>query len=215
MQFFYSLVISFIMIFLAELGDKTQLLVLSFSSTLKTKTILIGIAIGTFFSHGLAILFGSNLGLLENSFFNTFIKSSCYLSFILIGLISLLPKKETLSFNEYSNKKSILDKIYNLKINPFLIIALTIMIGEIGDKTFLSSIGFGIEYPNYKIALIIGSILGMMCSNFLAIIFGKMLNKYISQDIIKKFSSILFIIFGLLRIFTLKKSINQTLFLEI
>ena len=48
-----------------------------------------------------------------------------------------------------------------------LIIALSIAIGELGDKTFLSSIGLGIQYPNSKIYLIIGAILGMLQEKFI------------------------------------------------
>ena len=68
MELLYPFLISFIMVFIAELGDKTQLLVLSFSGGVKTRNILLGIALGSFFSHGIAILFGSRLGLLENAY---------------------------------------------------------------------------------------------------------------------------------------------------
>ena len=57
MQYFYTFIISFIFIFLSEMGDKTQILVLSFSTQNKTSHILIGIALGTLLSHGLAILY--------------------------------------------------------------------------------------------------------------------------------------------------------------
>ena len=57
MGFFYYFFITFTLIFISELGDKTQLLVLSFSTKDKSKNILIGVALGTFLSHGLAILF--------------------------------------------------------------------------------------------------------------------------------------------------------------
>ena len=66
MEFIYPFFISFLMVFVSELGDKTQLLVLSFSGKDKTFKILLGVAIGSFFSHGLAILFGSSLALFEN-----------------------------------------------------------------------------------------------------------------------------------------------------
>ena len=45
--------------------------------------------------------------------------------------------------------------------------------------------------------LIIGAILGMIASDSIAIISGKFLNKYISQDKMQKFSGLLFLIFGI------------------
>ena len=196
MEQLYPLFLSFIMVFIAELGDKTQLLVLSFSGSVRPRNILLGIAIGSFFSHGIAIIFGSHVGVLENQALLNAIKFFTYLSFILIGVISLLPKKEKLS-SDSEGKASILEKISNLKLNYTLIIALTILVGEFGDKTFLASLGFGIEYPDYKKMLVIGAILGMVISDSLGIIFGKFLNKYISEEKMKKFSGVLFLIFGL------------------
>ena len=191
----YPFIISFIMVFIAELGDKTQLLILSFAGSVKTKKILLGIALGSFFSHGLAITFGSSLMALNNPFFQEALKPITYLSFILIGIFSLIPKKENISENQ---KHSIINTILNLNISYTFIIALSIFVGEFGDKTFLSSIGFGIEYPNHKFMLILGAILGMIISDSIAIIFGKFLSNYISEEKIKKLSGILFLIFGLL-----------------
>lgn len=196
MDFFYPFLIAFIMVFIAELGDKTQLLVLSFSGGVKVRNIILGIALGSFFSHGIAILFGSKIGILENEFIHTIIKTITYSSFILIGIISLLPKKYEIE-TDSGKKNNILNKILSLKINYTFIIALSILVGEIGDKTFLASIGFGIQYPSHKFMLIIGAILGMIASDSIAIISGKFLNKYISQDKMQKFSGLLFLIFGI------------------
>jgi len=75
-------------------------------------------------------------------------------------------------------------------------IAFSIMVGELGDKTFLASLGLGISYPSYKISLILGAILGMVVSDSIAIIFGKLLNQYISESLMQKLSGVLFLIFG-------------------
>ena len=91
MALIYTFFISFIIVFISELGDKTQLLVISFSSKSKTKIILIGVAIGTFFSHGLAILFGSKIGSINNEIFHLYLKVFTYISFLLIGIIGFIP----------------------------------------------------------------------------------------------------------------------------
>ncbi len=196
MELIYPFLIAFIMVFIAELGDKTQLIVLSFSNTLKARTILFGVALGSLFSHGIAIIFGSSLGLLDNPFLSKLLEVLTYTSFILMGIFSLLPKKEKISFDDNS-KGGMLQKISHLKFSYSLMIALHIMFGEFGDKTFLASIGFGLQYPTSKIMLVIGAVLGMVASNSIAIIFGKILNKYVSETTFQKLSGILFLIFGI------------------
>jgi len=185
--------IAFTFVFLSELGDKTQLLILSFSAKLKTFTILIGIALGSLFSHGFAILFGSTLGNIENSNFEHIIQIITFLSFILIGVYILFFQKE-----KDDDKKSTLKFIANLKINYVLIIALSIAVGELGDKTFLASIGLGVNYPDFKISLILGAILGMVVSDCIAIFLGKFLSKKLNTNTINKLSGALFLLFGIL-----------------
>ena len=191
-MFIYPLVIAFILVFISELGDKTQLLVLSFSSKLHTSTILLGVALGSFLSHGLAIIFGSILGNIENAFLHSLLEIITYTSFLIFGFITLFSHK-----NNNTENKSLLSKhMSNLSLNYILIIAFSIAIGELGDKTFLASIGLGIQYPSQKILLIIGAILGMVISDLFAILLGKFLTKKLPENILEKFSGILFLIFG-------------------
>lgn len=129
MEFIYSFFIAFSFIFFSELGDKTQLLVLSFSSKSKTSNILLGIAIGTFFSHGLAILFGSRIGNLENQNLHFILKLATYITFLLFGIIGFLPKKKD-SSKEESNKNNFLNKSKLLSLNYIFIVAISIVIGE-------------------------------------------------------------------------------------
>lgn len=196
MEFLYPFFITFSLIFFSELGDKTQLLVISFSSKSSTFRILLGVAIGTLFSHGIAILFGSNLGLLENENFILFMKIFTYISFILFGIFGFLSKDS--SDTKKDSKSSFLTKLGALHINYILIIAISIIVGELGDKTFLTSLGLGLQYPHFKISLILGAICGMVSSDLLAIFFGKFLNNKFSDKYVSLFSNILFIIFGII-----------------
>lgn len=192
----YAIFISFALVFVTELGDKTQLLMISFANKTTPFKILFGVAIGSFFSHGIAILFGSSLNFFNNDLINSILKNFTYVSFILVGLYSFLPKKVLLSMND-SKKEGFISKLSNMKISYTIIVAISIIVGEIGDKTFLASIGLGIQYPTLKLSLIIGAILGMVICDAIAIFFGKFLSKHISEESMRKLSGILFIIFGI------------------
>lgn len=194
----YPLLVSFTIIFFAELGDKTQIMVLSFSAKSKLKHILLGISLGTFLSHGLAILFGSQLGSIHNEYVSYYLNIFTYISFVLFGIFGFISIKNQSCNDTENHKTGLISKLCNLKINYMFIIAFCIFIGELGDKTFLSSIGLGIQYPEHKVSLIIGSILGMVCSNLLAIVFGKLLSMKFHQNIIEIISNSLFIIFGII-----------------
>ncbi len=198
MNALYPLLLSFTIIFFAELGDKTQIMVLSFSTKSRMKHILLGIALGTFLSHGLAILFGSQLGSIHNENVSYYLNIFTYISFILFGILGFITMKNTSLDNIENHKTGLISRLCHLKMNYIFIIAFCILVGELGDKTFLSSIGLGIQYPEYKISLIIGSILGMVCSNLLAIVFGKLLSMKFHQNIIEIISNSLFVIFGII-----------------
>lgn len=193
MDFLYPFFMAFSLVFMSELGDKTQLLVLSFSSKIRTFTILFGVALGSFFSHGIAILFGGILGSFDNVWIHTLLEFITYISFLFFGFITLMNKEND---TDSSKKSGILNKISNLAIGYVLIIAFSIAIGELGDKTFLASLGLGIQFPNVKIFLIFGAILGMVVSDAIAILFGKFLSSKVSSNFMNILSGIIFILFG-------------------
>ncbi len=195
----FPFIISFLFIALSELGDKTQVLVLSFSTKNKTSHILIGIAIGTLLSHGIAIILGSKICNYGDTNFIYYLKLLTYLTFLvfgILGFIKLIKTSTNLTKTDY--KLKLLNYISSLFKNCIFIVALSIAIGEIGDKTWLASIGLGIQYPMFKISLICGSICGMLLSNSIAIFFGKWLSHKISDKYIDILSNSIFIIFGFL-----------------
>lgn len=125
MNFISTLLLSFIIIFFAELGDKTQLIVLSLSTKSKIKNILLGIAFGTFMSHGLAIILGSKLGNLSNSNFSHWLTLLTYVSFILFGIVGFISMKKNHSKtlpNSNDYKSDLISKLINLKIHYTFII---------------------------------------------------------------------------------------------
>lgn len=204
MYLIYPFLISFALIFFSELGDKTQILVLSFSTKKKATHILLGVALGSLLSHGVAIIFGSSVANLGNDVFVFYLKFITYLSFIVLGVFGFVhfQKDNTLkNISTRNNSKShFISFINSLTRNCVLLVACSIAIGELGDKTFLASIGLGIQYPLYKVSLICGAIFGMLLSDSIAIFFGKWLSSKISASTIEFLSNIIFLAFGILGI---------------
>lgn len=200
MEFLYPFLIAFIFIFFSELGDKTQILVLSFSSRNSTLHILLGVALGSLFSHGLAILFGSQLSSLCGDNFVFYLKLFTYCTFILFGFIGFAKLKSSSVPDKPNSKSKLIDFLGRLFKNCVFLVATTIAVGELGDKTFLASIGIGIEYPFSKVPLIIGSICGMVASDSIAIFLGKLAFSKISDYTIDIISNIIFILFGVIGI---------------
>lgn len=204
MEFVYPFIISFILIFLSELGDKTQILVLSFSTKNKVSFILLGVALGTLLSHGIAIAFGSKLACISNYVFINYLKFFTYTSFLLFGIIGFIKLKKTTynsSTSEVNSNSHLIKFLSSLFKNAILLVAMSIAIGELGDKTFLASIGLGVQYPFYKFSLILGAICGMLVSDSLAIFFGKWIGSRISNNFIEILSNLIFILFGVIGFF--------------
>lgn len=201
MYLIYPFLISFALIFFSELGDKTQILVLSFSTKKKATHILLGVALGSLLSHGVAIIFGSSVANLGNDVFVFYLKFITYLSFIVLGILGFKHSQKgntPKNISTRNNSKShFISFINSLTRNCILLVACSIAIGELGDKTFLASIGLGIQYPLYKVSLICGAICGMLLSDSIAIFFGKWLSSKISASTIEFLSNIIFLAFGI------------------
>lgn len=134
------------------MGDKTQLLICGLATKYHPFKILLGVAIGTLFSHGLAILLGSYISNFE--VISTWFKLLAYLSFILFGIYSLIKKEK----EDTPEKKQIIKGIV-------LSVALAIFIGELGDKTQLASIALSLTYHKQILSLILGAIFGMILAD--------------------------------------------------
>lgn len=201
MFFLYPFLLSFIFIFLSELGDKTQILVLSFSTKNKVSNILFGVALGSLFSHGFAIAFGSKIGSFNNDMFIFYIKVLTYFTFLLFGFFGFMHLKKSSNNDENdsasSTKSKFLKFFASLSKNCTFLVATSIAIGELGDKTFLASLGLGIQYPVFKFSLICGSVCGMVVSNSIAIFFGKWLGSKFSSYTVELLSNIIFVLFGI------------------
>jgi len=180
----YEFIKAFLLIFIAEMGDKTQILLMTCAARFSIIQVLIGITIGVALNHGLAIIIGTYISnIIEINILQNFAGAI----FIIFGIFAL--KNEN---NEEEGTKA-------LKCGPVLTVAGTFFIGELGDKTQLTAMTIAME-SNYPFIILMGSIVGMIVIGCIGIIVGSALTKRLPSYIIKTISGLIFIVFGLLKL---------------
>lgn len=173
--------ISLIYVFVAEMGDKTQLVALAFATKFKTLTVLAGVFIATFAVHLLSVLLGEAVSLALPVFW---IQLLAGLSFIFFGLWTL--RGDSLDDDEVKGAS---------RFGPLLTVATTFFLAELGDKTMLATITIASEQKSF-VAVWFGSTIGMVLSDGIAIIVGKVLGKNLPEKLIKYVGAAVFLISG-------------------
>ncbi len=173
--------VSLAIVFLAELGDKTQLVALCLASRFNWKIVLLGIFVATLAVHIISVFLGGGVGKILP---DEWIKLISGVAFIGFGLWTL--KGDKLSEDECQNLSG---------RSPFWLVTTTFFIAELGDKTMLSTVALATDRA--IIPVWIGSSLGMVVSDGLAIIVGQMLGKKLPERLIKVGAALIFFGFGL------------------
>ncbi len=172
---------SFFLVFVSEMGDKTQLLALILAARYKKPwTILFGVFVATILNHALAAYAG---GWLSSLLSPTALKWTLALIFFAFAAWILIPDKE----EELKSEE---------RFGPLLTTIVVFFIAEMGDKTQLATIALGARYSNLALVTF-GTTAGMMASNALAIFLGDKLLKKIPMKWVRIFASILFVLFGI------------------
>jgi Ca2+/H+ antiporter, TMEM165/GDT1 family len=171
---------SLAIVFLAEMGDKTQLLAMAFATRFRWQTVLWGVFAATAANHLLASYIGTSI----TAFIPLeYIKIAAAVSFIFFGLWTL--RGDTLEGE---------DKRFHF--SPFWTVAVAFFLAEMGDKTQLATVALAAEF-NAVMLVWLGTTSGMVMADAVGIIAGIVLNKKIPEKQIKWFAALVFIAFGL------------------
>jgi putative Ca2+/H+ antiporter (TMEM165/GDT1 family) len=169
-------------IFLAELGDKTQLVALLLATRFKAGVVLAGIFIATLAVHLISVGLGGATGHLLPLPWVYFLSG---LAFIGFGWWTW--QGDTLEDDE-----SFVSRRYR---SPLVIVFVTFFLAELGDKTMLSTVTLAASHEPAPVWL--GSTLGMVLSDGLAIWVGKMLGKRLPERTVKIGAAVIFVSFGI------------------
>jgi len=176
-----ALLVSLSTVALAELGDRTQLLVLVLATRFRRPwPIVAGVVCATLISHGVAAAVGAWVGTrLRTGILDVAVGASM----VLMGLWMLKP--DALEEGErVTDHRGI-----------FLTTVGTFLLAELGDKTQIATLALAAGYHNLP-AVIVGSSLGMFICNIPVIFLGKLFADRLPLRAIRYASSAAMIILG-------------------
>jgi len=212
---FFTILITYGILFVGELGDKTQLIV--FNLALEYPKFY-KVGIGASMGFAAIVTFGVFFGTVITAFVPVFIISIISgIVFIVIGLLESRNLKSLYRENtkgkespkdpenniiqERSSEITDKGKFTKLKKNPYLAGFLAIFIMELGDKTQLLTISLSSLY-SAPIEVWIGSFLALITVAWIGILLGGFIARKVPKFYLKLISVVLFIFVGVLILFT-------------
>ncbi|QNG20873.1 TMEM165/GDT1 family protein [Rhodococcus triatomae] len=177
-----ALAVSFAVIFVAELGDKSQLMAMTFALRYRWWVVISAIAAATTGVHLLSVGLGHVLGVALPT---TLIAIVGGVAFLVFGLWTLrgdsLSEAETVRAGRVTR-------------SAFMAVTAAFVLAELGDKTMLATVTLATDHD--PIGVWIGSTVGMVAADALAIVLGAVLGKHLPEDAIRLGASVLFFVFG-------------------
>jgi putative Ca2+/H+ antiporter (TMEM165/GDT1 family) len=181
-----AFLLSFAVIFLAELGDKSQLIALAFAARYPAMLVLVAVSIATLIVHAGSVLLGRAFALALPT---TLIDLVAGVAFLVFAAWTLHGDK----VDEADEKKE-----PNSGIGALLTVGTTFFLVELGDKTMLATVTLG--STEEAIGTWLGSTAGMVVADALAIGVGALLGARLPERAIKLFAAAAFVVFGLILI---------------
>jgi Ca2+/H+ antiporter, TMEM165/GDT1 family len=174
--------LSFGAIFLAEMGDKTQLVALAFATRFRPGVVLAGVAAATLVVHLFSVALGEVLGV---TLPRAWVAALAGAAFIGFGLWTL--RGDSLD-NDVTKGPA--------RFGPFLTVAIAFFLAELGDKTMLATVTLAGQLRE-ALPVWLGSTAGMVMADGIAVVVGVAAGKRIPERMVKLVAGGLFIVSGL------------------
>ena len=173
-------------IFIAELGDKSQLMAMTFAARYRAVTILLAITAATATVHLVSVLLGAALGVALPTDTLSVLAGIAFIGF---GIWTLRGDKLDEDDEAIANRRT---------KSVFFTVALAFFLAELGDKTMLATITLATDHG--MVGTWLGSTVGMVAADALAIVVGQQLGARLPERVIKIGAAVTFFVFGVLLI---------------
>ncbi len=177
-----AVLLSFAVIFVAEMGDKSQLMAMTFALRHRWWVVLGGIAFATTAVHLISVAVGHYLGAALPTHLLGILAG---VAFVLFGLWTL--RGDRLSDDEATRAQ-------RASAPAFFAVTSAFLLAELGDKTMLATVTLAAD--NDWVGVWTGSTLGMVAADALAIAVGALAGRHLPERAIQLAAAALFLVFG-------------------
>lgn len=185
LNFFEPLATSTLLVALAEIGDKTQLLSFMLAARFRQpRPIILGILLATLVNHALAGAVGNWLA---NQIPDHYLIWGVGFLFVVFGLWTLIPDSLDDDTKFYAG-------------GAFLTSLIAFFLAEMGDKTQVATIALAARFDALA-WVVAGTTLGMMLANVPAVLVGQKLADKLPLHAIRIGTAVVFILTGAITLF--------------
>lgn len=178
-----SLFVPTLIVALAEIGDKTQLLALLLAARFRRPWPIIGgMVAATLANHFVAGYVGN---LVAGFFSPAVLHTILALSFAAVAVWTLIPDK--LDDDEDSKLK---------RYGPFLTTLIAFFLAEMGDKTQIATVMLAAQYPHFLL-VVLGTTLGMLVANVPVVLAGNFAAERLPLTLIHRLAAACFAVLAL------------------
>jgi Ca2+/H+ antiporter, TMEM165/GDT1 family len=175
--------LSFVVVFVAELGDKSQLMALAFAIRYRALPVLIGITIASALVLGVSVLAGAFLG---SSLPQEAVSIVAGLAFFAFAVWTWRGDSDD------EPDRSAVRSAYR---SPVVAVGVAFFLAELGDKTMLATIT--LATTEAWLGTWIGATLGLVTADGLAIVLGRQLGSRLPDKAVRIGAASLFALFGI------------------
>lgn len=177
------------LIFVAELGDKSQLLSLWFATRYRWWVVMSAVAMATLLLHLVAVAVGALFGELLPERATLVVAGLAFLAF---GAWSLRPEGGD---DDDESEEATRGRRF-AALGPFGIVTAAFFVSEFGDKTQLAAVS--LASGRNAVAVWLGATVGMVAANGLAVALGKLAGTRLPANTIRYVAAALFFAIGAL-----------------
>jgi putative Ca2+/H+ antiporter (TMEM165/GDT1 family) len=182
-----AFLLSFGVIFLAELGDKSQLMALAFATRFPALPVLVAISIATLIVHLASVALGATVAIAVPR-----------------NVIAIVAGVAFLVFAAWTLRGDKLDDDEEAKVRSattgsvILTVGTAFFLAELGDKTMLATVTLATNHE--ALGTWLGSTAGMVAADAIAIGVGRLLGTRLPERAIRIGATVAFVVFGLILI---------------